>query len=308
MSKLISTEKLARLAKALDNRIKVSAEELTELINDVKDMFGGRSLIYLTQLEYNALSKEEKEDETKSYFITDAEDLTHTHENREFLDSLSQLTLDDINSEIDMVEAMFGGKSLVYVTQAEFNALSDDEKASESVLYIITDMEQMYHVHENMDLLDTIAEGTLDAGSVNGYKIWVGTTAELEEIEEKDPFTVYFEIDEDGDVAVKMNPDVSQTDYGQILLTMDKYQRYEITENKNYYLIQTPDMTGQNEIYEIHAFICNKASDVVYVEYPDAYTGDAEPELTFGYIYKLDALHIGNNEWLVDCKLYSNFR
>jgi hypothetical protein len=262
-------------------------------------MFGGRSLIYLTQLEYNALSKEEKEDETKSYFITDAEDLTHTHENREFLDSLSQLTLDDINSEIDMVEAMFGGKSLVYVTQAEFNALSDDEKASESVLYIITDMEQMYHVHENMDLLDTIAEGTLDAGSVNGYKIWVGTTAELEEIEEKDPFTVYFEIDEDGD-ASQIEPD-----NGLIRLTTDKYQKVVLSNEMT--TIVMPEVIG---VVEFHVFITADPNSNVEQYFNIGYSKDVyksaatTEKLERNNIYKLDATYTGG-EWLVQCMLYT---
>ena len=299
MSKLISTEKLARLAKALDNRIKVSAEELTELINDVKDMFGGRSLIYLTQLEYNALSEEEKEDETKSYFITDAEDLTHTHENKEFLDSLSQLTLDDINSEIDMVEAMFGGKSLVYVTQAEFDALSDDEKSSESVLYIITDMEQMYHVHENMDLLNTIAEGTLDAGSVNGYKIWVGTTEELEQIEEKDPFTVYFEVDEDGD-ASQIEPD-----NGLVRLTTDKYQKVVLSSETT--TIVMPEVTG---VVEFHVFITVDPNSNVEQYFNIGYSEDVykpaatTEKLERNNIYKLDATYTGG-DWLVQCMLYT---
>ena len=301
MSKLISTEKLARLAKALDNRIKVSAEELTELINDVKDMFGGRSLIYLSQLEYNALSEEEKEDETKSYFITDAEDLTHTHENKEFLDSLSQLTLDDINNEIDMVEAMFGGKSLVYVTQAEFDALSDDEKSSESILYIITDMEQMYHVHENMDLLNTIADGTIDAGSVNGYKIWVGTTAELEEIEEKDPFTVYFEIDEDGDSdASQIEPD-----NGLVSLTTDKYQKVVLSSETT--TIVMPVVTG---VVEFHVFITadpnSNVEQYFNIEYSEDVYKPAETteKLERNNIYKLDATYTGG-EWLVQCMLYT---
>lgn len=139
MGKLISTDKLSRLVKALDNRINVSAEELRALIEEVRDMFGGRSLMYLTQAEYDALDEEAKNDETISYFITDAEDLSHEHENKEFLDSLSQTTFDNINSEISDIESMFGGKSLVYVTQAEFDALSEEEKSNESVMYIITD-------------------------------------------------------------------------------------------------------------------------------------------------------------------------
>lgn len=187
MGKLINTDKLDRLVKALDNRINVSAEELRTLIEEVRDMFGGRSLMYLTQAEYDALDEEAKNDETISYFITDAEDLSHEHENKEFLDSLSQTTFDNINSEISDIESMFGGKSLVYVTQAEFDALSEEEKTNESIMYIITDAKasksdkvvQVNVVNGKLTLTDDKYQKTT---MVDGTEIVFPTVTEFTEI------------------------------------------------------------------------------------------------------------------------------
>lgn len=290
MGKLINTDKLDKLAKALDNRINVSAEELTALIDDVRAMFGGRSLVYLTQLEYDSLSEAERNDESKSYFITDAEDLSHEHENKEFLDSINQATLDDINNEIDLVEGMLGGKSIIYVTQAEYDALSDDEKLGESVLYIITDMEDVQHEHENKDFLDTLAEGNINASTVNGYSIWVGTTAELEAIGEKDPNTIYFEIDGDAEDVVQVN-----IVDGVLTLTNDKYQKTNMVDGTE---IVFPEVTG---FTEIHLYF-NSDSDMNLI-FPDC-KWRLEPNIEAGNSYEIVAVYNTMN-WLLECIVYS---
>ena len=58
---------------------------------------------------------------------------------------------------------------------------------------------------------------------LNGYSIWVGTTAELEAIEERDPKTLYFEIGDNTDTE----EEVVQVDVvdGVLQLTADKYQK-----------------------------------------------------------------------------------
>ena len=47
----------------------------------------------------------------------------------------------------------------------------------------------------------------VDALTLNGYSLWIGTTAELEAIETRDPNTIYFEIgdDESGDEVVQVD-------------------------------------------------------------------------------------------------------
>ena len=64
MSKFVDKDRLARLAAALDARMKdhvlseeerarLAEGELQESIDEVEDMLGGRSIIYLTQLEFD---------------------------------------------------------------------------------------------------------------------------------------------------------------------------------------------------------------------------------------------------------------
>ena len=108
MSKLINQNNLDKLAKALDARSKAAikssvaeesaratAAELTlrEDIDLTQSMFGGKSIQYITQSQYNSLSDAEKNDESIAYFITDAEDLSHKHGNKELLDKIGARTI-----------------------------------------------------------------------------------------------------------------------------------------------------------------------------------------------------------------------
>ena len=100
MGKLTNLNNLNKLSKALDARCKelVNEEKARALaeeqalqaeINVTKDMFGGKSIRYVTQAEYDTLTEEEKDSSEITYFITDAVDLSHEHENKEFLDNLA---------------------------------------------------------------------------------------------------------------------------------------------------------------------------------------------------------------------------
>ena len=64
---------------------------------------------------------------------------------------------------------------------------------------------------------------TVDAISLNGYKIWVGTSEELNQIEERDENTLYFEINNGStdNEEVYMNHVVN----GVLTLTTNKYQK-----------------------------------------------------------------------------------
>ena len=68
----------------------------------------------------------------------------------------------------------------------------------------------------------------MDAKTLNGYSIWVGTAEELELIAERDPNTLYFEIsdeEEDSEEVVQVNP-VN----GVLTLTTNKYQKTTIAD------------------------------------------------------------------------------
>ena len=88
MSKLVSKERLAQLASGLFEKLNsvidnesqraMSIEaELRNYIEDVERMLGGRSLVYLTQEEYDKLSQEEKENNTIVYNIITTEEIAY---------------------------------------------------------------------------------------------------------------------------------------------------------------------------------------------------------------------------------------
>lgn len=220
-NKIVSTDKLNKLAKALDNRLNITAEELTELIDDVRNMLGGRSLIYLSQNEFDALSEEDKNDPAKSYIITDAEDLSHEHVNKDFLDSLE--------------------------------------------------------------------EGNIDASSINGHDVWVGTEDELNLIANKDPNTIYFKIDIKTEVV-----QVNVVD-GILRLTTDRYQKTNMINGTQIVFPSVTDFT------EIHLYF-NSDSDLDII-LPDC-KWRAEPNIESGKSYEIIAIY-NTIEWIVNCIVYS---
>ena len=132
MSKLTNKNNLEKLAQALDARSKAFvkssvAEEsaraqgieadLQEQIEETQDMFGGKAIRYITQADYNQLTDEQKNDPTVAYFIIDAEDLSHTHANKELLDKFGSRTL-TIGDE----GKTFDGSANVSWTLAEIGA------------------------------------------------------------------------------------------------------------------------------------------------------------------------------------------
>lgn len=132
MSKLTNKDNLKKLAQALDARSKAFvkssvAEEsaraqgieadLQGQIEETQDMFGGKSIRYVTQAEYNQLTDVQKNDPTVVYFIVDSEDLSHTHANKELLDKFGSRTL-----TIGNKGKTFDGSANVSWTLAEIGA------------------------------------------------------------------------------------------------------------------------------------------------------------------------------------------
>lgn len=72
---LVDKNNLAKLAKLLDDRSKSRANSIKTDLDDVRDMFGGKSFKYITQAEYDSLSEEEKADTSIVWNIVDAEDI-----------------------------------------------------------------------------------------------------------------------------------------------------------------------------------------------------------------------------------------
>ena len=398
--------------------------ELTTNIAKVESMLGGKSLVYLTQDEYDILSEEEKNDESIIYCITDAEDTSHTHDNLEFLNSLnetdymqlgtdiadlknskvnkseyetkiSELTTNITNeidraiekenelsatiaAEVARVENMLGGKSFVYLTQAEYDSLTDEEKNNESIMYCITDAidtGNASHEHANKEFLDGLNQEVLDAKqdkedqnlltenktivgainelqalseefdatlgnfnledmgndifdlqakaieletykadkeyvdsklstkyaiTLNGYSIWVGTAEELEQIVERDPNTLYFEIDNDNDDQEEVETVQNISPVNNVLtLTTNKYQKTVIANETE---IVFPQVT---ELTELHLYFDKNDNDEMNLILPDNCKWRVDPNIEDASAYELIAVY-NTSYWLVNIVSYSD--
>ena len=415
--KIVDLDNITRFASALDSRMinKIAIEELRakaeesnllQAINRVEQMLGGKSLVYLTEDEYDALSEEEKNNEDIMYLITDAEDTSHIHENLEFLNTLNetdyaQLGTDitdlknnkvnkseyetkigelstNIANEIDRVEGMLGGKSFVYLTQAEYDSLTDEEKNNESIMYCITDAidtGNASHEHANKEFLDGLNQevldakqdkedqnlltenktivgainelqalskefdatlgnfnledmgndifdlqakaieletykadkeyvdsklSTMDAITLNGYSIWVGTAEELEQIVERDPNTLYFEIDNDNDDQEEVETVQNISPVNNVLtLTTNKYQKTVITNETE---IVFPQVT---ELTELHLYFDKNDNDEMNLILPDNCKWRVDPNIEDASAYELIAVY-NTSYWLVNIVSYSD--
>lgn len=362
--------------KVENNRAEAAELALENSIQEVENMFDGKALKYLTQVEYDALSDEEKNSTEISYFITDATDLSHSHSNIEFLDDLSeaylssnyQKTIDDnlettekticgainelkneiadldnvyqkteddnlntedktivgsineVNNKIQIensrseaaeltlknsiqeVEFMFDGKSLKYLTQAEYNELSNEEKNSTEISYFITDTEDLSHIHDNIEFLNNLSEdylsnfieeSSINAKTVNGYSIWAGTTAELEAIETRDPNTIYFEIDNDDTGEEVIQVDIVD---GYLNLTTDKYQKTNMITGTE---LVFPEVT---KFTEIHLYF--DAENDMDLILPSNCKSRVSPNIESGNSYEIIATY-NTIRWLVNIIVYS---
>lgn len=62
----------------------------------------------------------------------------------------------NIQAHSDETRNMLGGKTLKYLTQAEYDILSEEEKNDNNVIYYITDLKDRTHDHYNKEVLDVL--------------------------------------------------------------------------------------------------------------------------------------------------------
>ncbi len=254
-----------------DGNLITEDKTIVGAINEVHDMFGGKSIVYISKEEYNNLDETAKNDDTVTYFITDAENDLQSRED-------GNLITEDktIVGAINEIHNMLGGKSIVYISKEEYDDLDETAKNDDTVTYFITDEEDDFQSREdgNLTTEDKTIVGAIneldealfnvaakaieldnykadksdleiiDAITLNGYSLWVGTTSDLEAIETKDPNTIYFEIDDDSEAS----EDVVQVDVidGMLHLTTDKYQITEMIEGTE---IVLPEVDRFTEIH-----------------------------------------------------------
>ena len=128
---------------------------------------------------------------------------------------------------------------------------------------------------------------------LNGYSIWVGTTDELEAIEERDPKTLYFEIGDNTDTE----EEVVQVDVvdGVLQLTADKYQKTNMVDGTE---IVFPSV---DKFTEIHLYFNSDTN--MNLSFPEC-RWRVEPNIEEGSAYEIIATY-NTIEWLVNVISYS---
>ena len=141
---------------------------------------------------------------------------------------------------------------------------------------------------------------TMDAITLNGYSIWVGTAEELEQIVERDPNTLYFEIDNDNDdqEEVETVQDISPVN-NVLTLTTNKYQKTVIT---NEIEIVFPQVT---ELTELHLYFDKNDNEEINLILPDNCKWRVDPNIEDASAYELIAIY-NTSYWLVNIVSYSD--
>ena len=194
-------------------------------------------------------------------------------------------------------------------------AKSLDNRAKEA---IDIEKERAQASEANLQLsVDEIREGmsTIDALTLNGFSIWVGTTEELNEIETRDPNTLYFEIGdaENSEQIVQNNP----VD-GVLTLTKNKYQKATVNGDTT---IAFPSVSG---FTEIHLYLqSNQDMNFIFsgntIEFKSSENAETEnnmnirfpnckwrmePNVDYGRPYEIIATY-NSIDWLIDVVVYS---
>lgn len=200
---------------------------------------------------------------------------------------------DVLQVNINDVEEMFDGKSLKYVTQAEYELLSEEEKIDENVVYFILDSEDIIVTRTMANNWDAKADqADLDniLDMLNGYKIWIGDSYELANIEEKDPKTLYLTIDENKNNIVEI-----KIEDNNLLLSKDKLQLCrEMINNVN---IVFPIVDSYTEIH-LHF----DAEEDIQINFPECKYKN-KPDIHGGNSYEIIAI-FNTLHWLVEIVEY----
>ena len=199
----------------------------------------------------------------------------------------------ELQNNIDVVEGMFGGKALQYLTQAQYDALSDEEKNDDGVIYYIIDSEDVMVTREMVNRWDAkVEQQEFDeiTSMLNGYGLWVGTTEELEAIEERDPNTLYFEIDDGTHDIMPIQP----VD-GVLALTKDDYQIANIAGDVHL-LFPSADAFMQ-----VHLFL--EADVNANIVLPECRC-NIEPVIEAGKTYEMIATY-NTVRWILEVKVYN---
>ena len=215
-----------------------------------------------------------------SYFDTAITNLSSSIGNG---DELLTDAKDNIVSCINELQTEINNLDNELDTKIEDINESINEQVSGLQADISTKAEQSY-VDEKLEVVDAL--------TLNGYSLWVGTTEELEAITERDPNTLYFEID-DGTGEEVVQVDIVD---GILQLTADKYQKTSMLDGTE---IVFPTV---NRFTEIHLYFT--AGSNMNINLPDNCKWRVEPNIEEGNSYEIVATY-NTIEWLVNVIVYS---
>lgn len=134
---------------------------------------------------------------------------------------------------------------------------------------------------------------TIDAITLNGYSIWVGTSEELPSEEDRDANTLYFEIgEEESDDVVENN-----IANGKLTLTTDKYQK--VLNMVSGTEIVFPAVSKFTEIHLF--FLADSNMDLVL---PEGCKWRVDANIEAGNAYEL-VFKYNTLCWLADILVYS---
>jgi surface protein len=170
------------------------------------------------------------------------------------------------------------------------------EDINESVNEQVAGLQSSIQALENNKVDISYVNGKLevvDAIKLNGYSLWVGTTTELEAIENRDPNTLYFEIGDDTTGEEVVQVDIVN---GVLQLTDDKYQKTNMVDGTE---ILFPSV---NKFTEIHLYFA--ADSNMNISLPDNCKWRVEPNIEEGNSYEIIATY-NTIEWLVNVIVYS---
>lgn len=304
--KLLALDSLDLIAKTLYERNKgliksesdrAIAQEnaLLDNINSVREMLGGKSIKYITQAEYDELTEEELNDDAVVYFVTDAADMSHEHANQEFLDGLNQEVIDAKQDKEDQ-NLLTENKTIVGAIN-ELQILS--EELDTDIFNATAKTIELEIYKADKEYVDNKLS-TMDAITLNGYSIWVGTAEELEQIVERDPNTLYFEIDNDNDDQEEVETVQNISPVNNVLtLTTNKYQKTVIANETEIVLPQVTELT------ELHLYFDKNDSDEMNLILPDNCKWRVDPNIEDASAYELIAIH-NTSYWLVNIVSYSD--
>ena len=295
------------LIKSEYDRAIAKEKDLSDNIDSVREMLGGKALRYVTQAEYDELSEEEKNNENVVYCITDAADISHEHANQEFLDSLNQEMLDAKQDKEDQnllteKKTIVGAINELQALSKEFDAAlgnSNLEDMSNDIFDLQAKAIELETYKADKEYVDNKLS-TMDAITLNGYSIWVGTAEELEQIIERDPNTLYFEIDNDNDDQEEVETVQNISPVNNVLtLTTNKYQKTVITNETE---IVFPQVT---ELTELHLYFDKNDNDEMNLILPDNCKWRVDPNIEDASAYELIAVY-NTSYWLVNIVSYSD--